>query len=293
MKQTLRSAARTLAGTALELVRPDLAADLDRPAPVPADGVGSAGSPPTRGTHLRAKTWILHARLHRARLRGDRAAVQAALARYWQAETGDFFYDRYRNRFEAWFHGPHQVLIDQLAEAAERLALRDLVEIGCGDGRALAHCAERLPGLGSLTGIDINPTIIARNRTDHAADPRLRFVEGDAAAWLAAHPAPRRALLSYGGVMEYFAPEALVTLFSGLAAAGPAAVALCEPIAPEHDLAAQPDSILFGQESSFSHNHAHLLRQAGLAVTWQQELHRDGVRWMMILADKGEDAATV
>jgi SAM-dependent methyltransferase len=276
MKERLRSTARTLAGTALEYLRPSLARDLDSGA--------------RRGENLREKGLILHARLRRARLRGDSAAAQAILAQFWQADTGDFFYDRYRTRFEAWFFGPHQVLIDRLAEAAARHGLRDLVEIGCGDGRALTHCAGVMPGLDRLTGIDINPTIIARNHKTFAADTRLHFANGDAAAWLAANPAPHRALLSYGGVMEYFAPETLRAVFASLAADGPSVVALCEPVAPEHDLSAQTDSIHFGQESSFSHNHAYLLQAEGFAITWADEVHDGGVRWMMMLAERARDA---
>jgi len=120
MKDHLRSLARTLAGTSLEVLRPALARDLD---------VGE-----NRGANLHAKNWILHARLHRARLRGDTGAAQAVLAQYWQADTGDFFYDRYRSRFDAWFFGPHQVLIDALAQAATWLSLRDLVGIAAATG---------------------------------------------------------------------------------------------------------------------------------------------------------------
>lgn len=279
MNERLRSLARTVAGTAIEYLRPRLARDLDR------------GE--NRGEHLRAKNWILHARLRRARLRRDNGAAQAVLARYWQADTADFFYDRYRARFDDWFFGPHQAVIDQLVRAVQRHDLHDLVEIGCGDGRALAHCAERMPELARLTGIDINPTITARNAQAFADTPRLRFAQGDAGAWLADHPAQSRALLSYGGVMEYFAPEALRDIFAGLAAQAPAVVALCEPVAPEHDLVADPGSRMFGQESSFSHNHAHLLRSAGFSVCWQQEAMIGGVRWMMIVAERGQDAAKI
>lgn len=145
-------------------------------------------------------------------------------------------------------------------------------------------------GLARLTGLDINPTIIARNR-ETLTDPRLCFAQGDAAGWLAAHPAPRRALLSYGGVMEYFAPATLEALFGTLAAHPPAVVALCEPLDPAHDLAHEPASRAFGQESSYSHNHAHLLRRAGFDVIWHEEVNDGGVRWMMMLAERGADAA--
>ena len=280
MKQALRSFARALYGTALEGLRPDLVRELD--------GAGAAGSTPGSSPgSLRAKSAILHARLCRARLTGNRPAAEAALRGWWQAETSAFFYDSFRGRFDGWFFGPHQVLIDRLAEHVARAGLTELVEIGCGDGRALAHCASRMPGLTRLVGLDVNAGIIARNRAAPPADPRLHFETAEAGAWLAAHPAPGRALLSYGGVMEYLAPETLAELLATLAAHPPAAVALCEPVDPAHDLARETGERIFGQENSFSHNHAHQLRVAGFRVLWQQEMALDGIRWMLILAEAG------
>lgn len=282
MKATMRNLARALYGTALERLRPDLVRKLD-------DDIAGGGSE----GDVRAKAAILYARVRRARLFGDRAAAEAALRGWWQADTGDDFYDSYRDRFGKWFFGPHQVLVDRLCEHVAAASLTELVEIGCGDGRALAHCATRMPGLERLVGLDVNASIIARNRAASPRDPRITFEVGDAGAWLAAHPTRGRVLLSYGGVMEYLAPETLADLLCGIATHPPAAVALCEPVAPEHDLDREAGSLMFGYESSFSHNHAHQLRAAGFRVVWQKEMQLDGIRWMLIVAEAGgQDANT-
>lgn len=276
MKQALRNFARAVYGTALERLRPDLVRELEHD----IAGGSSKGE-------VRAKAAILYARVRRARLIGDRAAAETALRGWWQAETGDDFYDSYRDRFDKWFFGPHQELIDRLCEHVVDAGLTELVEIGCGDGRALAHCATRMPSLQTLVGLDVNAGIIARNLSASHGDTRITFEVGDAGTWLAARPTPGRVVLSYGGVMEYLAPETLSELLRAIAAHPPAAVALCEPVAPEHDLDRETGALMFGYESSFSHNHAHQLRTAGFRVVWQRELQLDGIRWIMIVAEVG------
>lgn len=58
--------------------------------------------------------------------------------------------------------------------------------------------------------------------------------------------------------MEYFSFETLTKVFCQLAKPHPAAVALVEPVDPDHDLLNDPASYAFGQENSFSHNHESL-----------------------------------
>jgi trans-aconitate methyltransferase len=268
-----RTLAKALIGTVIEVLRPDLARAIDSPAPRPQ---GQAA--------FKTRKWILEARLTRARWRGDQTAVRNALAGFWRNDTADFFYDRFQERFERSFLGPHQAVVDELVAWDSTHPFQYLVEIGCGDGRVLAHCAARLPGIPRLTGIDINPMIIARNRKVWADQPRLSFTATDATAWLATESRPATALLSYGGVMEYFDPAGLAAIFAGLASHPGTAVALVEPLAPDHDLAVQTRSRIFGPENSFSHNYPHLLQTAGFHIRFRRELNWDGARWLMLLA---------
>lgn len=236
------------------------------------------------GRFLRAKRWILYARATRARRRGDTAALQKNLFQYWHADTSDVYFDRYEERFQQWFMGPHHEIVDQLARLAKSGAYTRLVEVGCGSGRVLEHCAAMMPEVPLCIGVDINPSIIDRDRAHYAANPRLQFLAADASEWLAKTAQPGTILLTYGGVMEYFAPETLVAMFRDLAAHGPAAVGLVEPVDPAHDLAHDSASHAFGDEHSFSHNHAQLLRQAGYEIRFSKALTLGLQSWIMLVA---------
>jgi SAM-dependent methyltransferase len=270
--ETLRSIGKTVLGSLIALVRPDLARSL------------GTGQSVATGKHLRAKRLILHARLERARWRGDHAAVRQSLAGFWQNETADFFYSGFRHRFEQSFLGPHQVIVDQLVALNDACPFSTLVEVGCGDGRVLAHCANRLPNLQRLTGLDINPKIIETNIRTWATEPRLSFAQADAARWLADAQTDGMILLSYGGVMEYFNEADLKAIYTRLGRNRRVAVAMVEPLAPHHDLTTQNRSFVFGQENSFSHNYAHLLKQAGFKIIFTQEQREGDIRWLLLLA---------
>lgn len=265
-----RKSLKTVVGTGVDLVMPQLASerhDLQRSA-----------------LRLYLRRLALHARLERARVRGDDSAIEAAQRAFWQGETGDGFYDDYAQRFEAWFTGPHRPFLEELEAAAGRRPFRQLVEIGCGAGQALAFLSERLPGLVRATGIDINPAIIARNRVTWAGDDRLEFLDGEASALLQGLAGKDTLLLSYGGVMEYFTADSLRSMFRTIAADPGGAVALVEPVDPAHDLDGDPASHVFGGEDSFSHNHRALLEAAGLSVLWSREVKTGPLRWMMMIA---------
>jgi SAM-dependent methyltransferase len=273
----VRRMGKTAVGTGLDLLHPRLGREIDA-------GVRT-------GRNARLKQWVIHARLERARARGDTRAVETELHRYWQGDAAADFYDRYTDRFRDWFLGPHQVVFDALSKTHAVSPFARLAEIGCGDGRVLAHLAGRLPGLSDALGLDINPGIVARNRDTFADRPLLRFADGNALDALDDIARPCTAVVTYGGVMEYIRAEDLSRLFSRLAALPGTAVALVEPVDPVHDLARDPRSHVFGQENSFSHNHRALLEAAGLEIAFGQNMDLGGVRWTLMLArsrHKGE-----
>ena len=143
---------------------------------------------------------------------------------------------------------------------------------------------QRCPTWQNFIGVDINPVIIARDRVDFAPNPRLQFLSADASVWLAQNAKAGTILLTYGGVMEYFADTTLTAMFATLAQHHPAAVALVEPVDPAHDLAQDAASHAFGQENSFSHNHEKLLQAAGYHVMFRKTLSLGGASWVMLLA---------
>ena len=240
------------------------------------------------GRFLKLKRWILYARTARARARGDAGALQKSLFQFWRTDTADTYFDKYLDRHEKWFLGPHHEIVDQLAALARGGSYTRLIEVGCGNGRVLEHCAAVMPEVPEFIGVDINPTIIERDRVDYAQNPRLQFMAADASSWLEKTAQPGTILLTYGGVMEYFSASTLVTMFKTLARKGPAAVALVEPVDPAHDLSRNPASHAFGQENSFSHNHEALLREAGYRVIFRKTLRLGGASWVMLLATVGQ-----
>lgn len=275
----LKSFAKTLAGTGLEIFRRDLVRDID------------SGK---RTSHdVKARELILRARLVRARLRGDAAAIEKAQFAYWGGNSADSYYDRFLNRFNDWFLGPHQVIVDELVKLTGQTDFTRLVEMGCGDGRVLEHCAKRLPGITQFIGIDINPVIIERNRQTYSQQSKLSFESGDAGKWLATMPQAGTILMTYGGVMEYFTADDLSGIFGNLAKQTPAAVALVEPVDPAHDLARDKKSHVFGTENSFSHNHRALLEASGYRIRFAQEMMVGKIRWMILLAASEENDAHV
>ncbi len=268
-----RDTIKLLAGNLLEVLAPWVRRDLD------ADRHS--------GRFIKLKRWILYARTTRAKARGDASALQKSLFQFWRADTADPYFERYQDRYDKWFLGPHHEIVDQLAKLTRSGAYNHLVEVGCGSGRVLAHCAEAMPQMSDFIGVDINPVIIAHDRTAFAPNPRLQFLAADASVWLQKNARPGTILLTYGGVMEYFSAETLSAMFCGLAQHHPAAVALVEPVDPDHDLANDPASHVFGQENSFSHNHEKLLQNAGYRTLFRKDLRLGGASWVMLVATAG------
>ena len=265
-----KSTFKYLIGRLLEILAPWIARDLDQDR--------------HSGRFLRAKRWIFYARSVHARARGDVDALQKTLSDFWQADAADAYFDQYSDRFAKWFLGPHHEIVDQLAVLCRSNDYSRLIEVGCGEGKVLEHCAAAMPAVQDFIGVDINPTIIARDKESFAQNSRLQFLTADAPIWLQENAQPGTILMTYGGVMEYFSAATLTTMFTNLAQHGRAAIALVEPVDPNHDLVHDAASHAFGQESSFSHNYEKLLLGAGYKIIFHKHLNFGGVSWVMILA---------
>ncbi len=259
---------RTRAGSLADRLFPDL--------------VGAAEQADAPGRFRVLRQLIIFSRLQQGLQANDSAGIEAAQGQFWRSDAYDDFYDETAERNESWFLNHHQDIVKAMGSQCARASYDRLIEIGCGNGFVLEHLAGKLP-IHQLIGLDINPRIIARNTARHRDNPRLRFQDGDAQSLLPSLLGDRSLLLSYGGVLEYFAPESVMAIYRMLAATPGSAMALVEPIDPAHDLANDAASHIFGDEHSFSHNHAALLKAVGIAVVWQRELQVDGVRWLMLI----------
>lgn len=234
---------------------------------------------------VQLKRAIVYARVRRAHERGDDAGIDRALAAYWKAGPGDWFYNSLVEARVRLFREQHAVAIDTFARLIDgsSVKFRRLVEIGCGDGRVLAECARRLPRIPEVIGLDINAAAIAHASSSRLTDGRLAFVNAEARTWLKRNPRPGTVVLSNNGVLEYLSQDHVDELLHAIAAAPPAGVVLIEPVAPEHDLQRQPKSFPFGREYSFSHNHRRRLTHAGFDVVFERETHAAQIRLMLMV----------
>lgn len=279
MTSKLRQLAVVATGRVVELVAPGLGRDLDAPSRDPVSA--------------RLKRAIRHARLARARRAGDAQAVERLLGDFWRGTAGDRFHTAHSDaRFDLFREAHHDVLDAVRAVMADAPgAFRRLVEIGCGDGRVLEYALAQLPDIERAVGIDINASVI---ESDAARNPRpeaLSYVCGDGLDWLQTHAEPGTVLLTNGGVYEYFAPDRLDAVFAEIARAAPAAVALVEPLAPEHDLGTEEGSLVFGAENSFSHNYRARLTRAGFEIAHAREVTIEPTRWIVMVAVRAAQAS--
>ncbi|MCF8467031.1 MAG: class I SAM-dependent methyltransferase [Sneathiella sp.] len=235
--------------------------------------------------HAWLKKQIIDGDIARATKSNDFDELQKAHFQYWQGNEGAKFYDAYPERFDEWFLGEHFVLVQELQKLIQsNKELKTLVEIGCGNGKVLNYLSSNLSGIERSIGIDINDEVIQADRGNYSDKPKLEFASGDAREWIIQNLESGSVLLSYGGVLEYFSEQLLREVFQILKQGPkPVAIALVEPISPEHDLHETKHSLPFGVENSFSHNHEYLLKSAGFEIMFECE-RQNHIRWKIIIA---------
>ena len=277
----LHRRAKAAVGNLLRCLRPDLAKRVD-------------ARPFDPGWTSSAKL-IRNAHLLNAVDRKDHETLRRYFTHYWSSATSTEFYEGFAHRFEDLFLRHHAVIADRIAESLPLLGdgpIR-LVEVGSGDGKVLEWLSEKLPGIATFHGVDLNAREIQRCRERHSDSSRLFFHEGDLLGWLRATPAPRTVLVTNGGVFEYLLEDELRNLFSELRLlCAPCLVAITESIATDHDLDTEVHSLPYGHEFAFSHNYSALLRSSGFELTWERNRPTQPgeenypVRWFQLVAKR-------
>ena len=277
----LHRRAKAAVGNLLRCLRPDLAKRVD-------------ARPFDPGWTSAAKL-IRNAHLLNAVDRKDHETLRRYFTHYWSSATSTEFYEGFAHRFEELFLRHHAVIADRIAESLPVLGdgpIR-LVEVGSGDGKVLEWLSEKLPGIATLHGVDLNAREIQRCRERHCDSSRLFFHEGDLLGWLRANPAPRTVLVTNGGVFEYLLEDELRNLFSELRLlCAPCLVAITESIATDHDIETEEHSLPYGHEFAFSHNYSALLRSSGFELTWERNRPTQPgeenypVRWFQLVAKR-------
>ena len=109
-------------------------------------------------------------------------------------------------------------------------------------------------------GRDLSERQVAENRKNYEERTATEFVAADDCDWLPAHAQPGCLVLTNGGVLEYLDQPQLEALLAHIAdKLAPAPLVLIETVANDHDLEAEPESLVYGREMSFSHNYPFLV----------------------------------
>ena len=230
---------------------------------------------------------LLAGHIARARKTGEWAPLSQVQQRFWSGQGGMLFNSvrDVADRFESWFLGKHQAIVEALAaEIGDGSGWLALNELGSGNGLALDYLSRRFPALPMLRGIDLNSEAATAN-TARYANGRLQFITAEASAWVAGNAGPQCIWFSNAGVLEYLPEASVACIYQTIAKTGaPALFALVEPLAASHDLHTHHHSLINEGEHSYSHNHAVLLKAAGWSLCYQTEMPLAGLRWQLLVA---------
>lgn len=221
----------------------------------------------------------------KAQRQGDWEATRRLHTLYWAGDAAAGIHREHTSIKHRWFQEVDHPLAIALKSLIEAGACRGLCEIGCGTGALIEDLRQRYPQLSEWTGLDLSPQQISENREAHAGSG-VRYESADALLWIPQQAPAGWIYLSFGGVLEYLTEQDLRGLWAAIAAKGkPAAIALCEPIADDHDFKTTPNSRVHGVEQVFSHHYQKLASEAGFKVlTYRDDLRFSRSRWAIMTA---------
>lgn len=141
-----------------------------------------------------------------------------------------------------------------------------LVEIGTGNGDVLNYLSAEFPQIDRFIGIDLSQHQIDINNNRFNRDDKLEFVAADAFDWVKEHGHSKTIFVSSRGVLEYFLETRLQEFLNEINLLGKIFFIAIEPNGADHDFETNPNTQLYGNEPSFSHNYPKLFKNAGFSL---------------------------
>ncbi len=141
-----------------------------------------------------------------------------------------------------------------------------LVEIGTGNGDVLNYLSTEFPQINRFIGIDLSLHQTDLNKKRFHMDKRLEFVAADAFDWIREHGHGHTVFVSSRGVLEYFLEQRLQEFLNEINLLGKVFFIAIEPNGTDHDFETHPNTQLYGNEPSFSHNYPKLFKNAGFSL---------------------------
>ncbi|WP_400080189.1 class I SAM-dependent methyltransferase [Winogradskyella sp. R77965] len=194
---------------------------------------------------------------------------------YW-AEQGDDFVNRTENNLENTHLPGYKSILNTLENqiAKEALKFNKLVEIGTGNGSVLDYLSHRLPEVDHMIGIDLSKGQTDVNTSNYGTNSKLEFLAADVLEWIEEQDQENVVFLTFRGVLEYFTQQQLVQFFRKLNSMGNVMFFAIEPNGHDHNWEMNPNSQIYGVESSFSHNYIKLFKDAGFKI-WHHEQKKE------------------
>lgn len=188
--------------------------------------------------------------------------------KFWEDSSAVELFDETEDTFHTDFLPNCTFIFEQLKIelSKESEEYNTIVEIGTGNGDVLNYLSEQFPEVNRLIGIDLSQHQINLNTERFKENQRLEFVAADAYDWVSELGKSNAIYVSSRGVLEYFLEERLLELLSKIHKLGNIFFVAIEPNGNDHDFETQPNTQLYGNEPSFSHNYPLLFRNAGFTL---------------------------
>lgn len=193
---------------------------------------------------------------------------------FWTNKGEQYFNTRPDNLLESFFIPKCSFIMDLLEEQFknEDGKYNTLVEIGTGEGIVLDYLSDRFPEINRFIGIDLSVSRIEANKKIFKKNDKLEFVVSDAVDWFKKNGHDHMIVITSGGVLEYFTQSRLQGFFNELNNIKKIIFIAIEPIGVHHDFLKNPNSEIYGNENSFSHNYEKLFKDAGFNIWHQSKL---------------------
>ena len=130
----------------------------------------------------------------------------------------------------------------------------------------LNYLSQEFPQINRFVGIDLSQDQTELNTIKFQENKKLEFVALDAYDWVKENGQSNTIFVSSRGVLEYFLEQRLQDFLNEINQLGNTFFVAIEPNDVDHNFDTQPETQLYGNEPSFSHNYPHLFKNAGFTL---------------------------
>ncbi|MGC1631148.1 MAG: class I SAM-dependent methyltransferase [Gelidibacter sp.] len=198
----------------------------------------------------------------------DHKTIAELNRNFWINKNATELFVETENKFENEFLPNCAFMFDLLKKELSHQSeqFNTLVEIGTGNGDVLNYISAEFPEINRFIGIDLNLDQVEINNKKFKMNKNLEFVDSDAFDWVKEHGHSNTIFISSDGVLEYFLEQDLQDFLIEINRLGKIIFIAMEPNGADHNFEINPDTQLYGNEPSFSHNYPKLFKNANFSL---------------------------